>query len=565
MRAFLVAFLIVPVVDAFQQRLPIAQQSIAMSSSASSRSSTTTKTQLLMSTPRRRPKLIVFDLDNTLWTPELYQLRKHQKAGRTPVAHHDVKLLPGARAALERKQRGRTDDDDGLSGVAFAVASRTKSVDWAHDLLDQFGIRGLFDHVEIFPGNKRQHFGKIADQSGVAFEEMLFFDDARDGKYGNCVPVAGMGVLSVHCPTGLHSEEIFEMGLARFHEWDRMAGTIVEWDGTVTRPYSVDPSDGGTERFEGEVKFVNEEKRFGFIRFGDRSTNDVFFHFNSLLAGETVQQGDKLSFGVERDPKNGKNRACNVEKLSGGSKSTTSSTGVTKATSNDNKNSNTSIQMHAFSMNMPLYVRGPRNDGFGLRHFCCSCFAERSILRCTTSPSQLLFHAFPESSSAALMANGYKTLETRNGTMFTTYPEGTQMLLHVGRRTYPDGDKHLQVMKSGGLDDSEIERLKSLPPGFERGMLVAICELGKTYETTVKQRSDPETQRQVAAFGADSGRMVTEIKRIDYLKNPVKMPAQGGVFKVSIDPDLLPDGWRIAPPPPKQDKQSGKPLYSISG
>jgi len=36
-----------------------------------------------------------------------------------------------------------------------------------------------------------------------------------------------------------------------------------------------------------------------------------------------------------------------------------------------------------------------RNDGFGLRHFCCSCFAESSFLRCTNSPSQLLFRAFP--------------------------------------------------------------------------------------------------------------------------------------------------------------------------
>jgi hypothetical protein len=44
---------------------------------------------------------------------------------------------------------------------------------------------------------------------------------------------------------------------------------------------------------------------------------------------------------------------------------------------------------------------------------------------------------------AALLANGYKTLETRNGTMFVPHPEGTQMLLHVGRRNYPDGNKHL--------------------------------------------------------------------------------------------------------------------------
>ena len=39
---------------------------------------------------------------------------------------------------------------------------------------------------------------------------------------------------------------------------------------------------------------------------------------------------------------------------------------------------------------------------------------------------------------AALLANGYKDLETRNGTMFAGYPAGTQMLLHVGQRIYPD-------------------------------------------------------------------------------------------------------------------------------
>ena len=39
------------------------------------------------------PKLIVLDLDNTVWTPELYQLRKLQRANQTPVAGHDVKLF----------------------------------------------------------------------------------------------------------------------------------------------------------------------------------------------------------------------------------------------------------------------------------------------------------------------------------------------------------------------------------------------------------------------------------------------------------------------------------------
>ena len=167
----------------------------------------------------------------------------------------------------------------------------------------------------------------------MAFEEMLFFDDARDGKYGNCVPVAEMGVQAVHCPTGLHDEEVFEIGLARFREWDRSSGTIVEWDGAFAKPYSVDHN--STERFEGQVTFVNEERGFGFILLEDRSTNDLFFfHFSSLPAGQTVDIGDKLKFSVERDPKTGKSRACDVEILTTADDSTG---GVAKA-----------ITVHAF-------------------------------------------------------------------------------------------------------------------------------------------------------------------------------------------------------------------------
>jgi hypothetical protein len=144
---------------------------------------------------------------------------------------------------------------------------------------------------------------------------------------------------------------------------------------------------------------------------------------------------------------------------------------------------------------------------------------------------------------AALLSNGHKTLETRNGTMFTSYPEGTIMLLHVGQRTYPDGDRHIDVMKSGGLDDDQIQALKSLPPGFTKGMVVAIVELGKTYETTLEERCDPDFQRAVAAFGQDSGMRATEISRVEYLKRGVKISGKGGVFTAIIERELIPDGW----------------------
>jgi len=425
------------------------------------------------------PSLIVFDLDNTLWTPELYQLRKLQRNKQYPVANKDVKLFPVARDILLQQ----IVDNPTFANTKLAVASRTQNVEWANDLLEQFGIKDRFDYIEIFPGDKKRHFSNLKSQSGIDYKDMLFFDDSRDGRYGNCEPVSALGVLCVHCPKGIYEDSIWTNALEQYQNWSdkKPPNTIVEWDGTITTKKK---SVGATsnERFKGQVKFVNREKRFGFIKYGGSNTKDMFFHFNALPNNQDVEEGDELSFMVSTNQKNGKDAAANIEIVSSGS----------------NDNDVNTVQMRVFSMNLPF---------------------------------------------AALLSNGYKTIETRNGTMFTPYEEGTKMLLQVGQRIYPDGNRHIDVMKSGGLQDDEIETLKSLPPGFTKGMAVAIVELGKTYETTLEERCDPDFQRSVGAFGADSGMRATEIKRVEYLKRGVKVSGQGGVFKASIDKDVIPNGW----------------------
>jgi magnesium-dependent phosphatase 1 len=427
------------------------------------------------------PKMIVFDLDNTLWTPELYQLRKLQRNNQFPVANKDVKLYPAAAKIIEEIRQGKNST---FANTKFAIASRTKSVEWAHDLLEQFGIKDWFDYIEIFSGDKKRHFANLNRDSGIEFGDMLFFDDNRDGKYGNCEPVASLGVLSVHCPSGINEESVWETALARYGDWAGEGGsppnTIVEWDGSITTTKPIDPH----ERFTGTVKYINEQQRFGFIQYGDRKTKDTFFHFSALpFVDSVVEEGDELTFSVVYDKRKGKDAASNIEIVS------------SSGSSGDNTDT---VTMNVFSMNLPF---------------------------------------------AALLSNGYKTLETRNGTMFVPYEEGTKMLLHVGQRTYPDANRHLEVMKSGGLNDEKIRELKSLPEGFGKGMAVAIVELGKTYETTLEERCDPDFQRSVGAFGADSGMRATEIKRVEYLKQGIKVSGQGGIFKAKIDRDVFPDGW----------------------
>lgn len=428
------------------------------------------------------PSLIVFDLDNTLWTPELFQLRKLQRNNQYPVARKDVKLFPAIETVLSyiRNDMAENGDASIFASTKFAVASRTKSVEWAHNLLEQFDLADFFHYREIFPGDKKRHFNNLKAQSGIDFHDMLFFDDSRDGRYGNCEPVSELGVLAVHCPNGIYEEKIWHGALQAYGEWynDKRANTIIEWDGTVTTASMPDFDQSAT--YNGVVKYINYDKRFGFILYGDRNTKDMFFHFSSLSTGVDVEEGDEVSFGITHDSKKGKDAARDVNLLNG------------------SVNNVDTVNMRIFSMNLPF---------------------------------------------AALLANGYKTLETRNGTMFTPYEEGTKMLLHVGRRIYPDGDRHLDVMRSGGLDDDEIEKLKSLPEGFGKGMAVAIVEIGRTYETTLEERCDPDFQRSVGAFGADSGMRATEIKRVEYLKEGARVTGSGGIFKATVDKKMIPDGW----------------------
>jgi hypothetical protein len=62
-----------------------------------------------------------------MWTPELYKLRTLQRANQTPRAGKDVKLMEGTQKVLKEHVPKLQEQ-----GVQFAVASRTKSVEWAH-------------------------------------------------------------------------------------------------------------------------------------------------------------------------------------------------------------------------------------------------------------------------------------------------------------------------------------------------------------------------------------------------------------------------------------------------
>ena len=80
----------------------------------------------------------------------MYRLRQLQRQQQQPIAHQDVTLFPAIQQILKQLQSPHTSTQ--FAHTKFAIASRTKSVAWAHNLLHQFGLESLFEYIEIFPG-----------------------------------------------------------------------------------------------------------------------------------------------------------------------------------------------------------------------------------------------------------------------------------------------------------------------------------------------------------------------------------------------------------------------------
>lgn len=64
----------------------------------------------------------------------------------------------------------------------------------------------------------------------------------------------------------------------------------------------------------GTVKWFNNQKGFGFIQ-PDDGGQDVFVHISAVeRAGmRTLNEGQKISFELQRDPKKGKDSAVNLQ------------------------------------------------------------------------------------------------------------------------------------------------------------------------------------------------------------------------------------------------------------
>lgn len=159
------------------------------------------------------PSVIVFDLDGTLWSPEMYELW----GGGAPFTAVDggkhvtdrkgrkVRLLADSREVLENLLK----TDAVMSGATtLGIASTCDEPSWARECLEKFCLRGadgkdvsmgsVFLWHEIFHANKQEHFRRIRKAAKADFADMMFFDNQNN----NISAVKKLGVHCVYTPRG---------------------------------------------------------------------------------------------------------------------------------------------------------------------------------------------------------------------------------------------------------------------------------------------------------------------------------------------------------------------------
>jgi magnesium-dependent phosphatase 1 len=182
-----------------------------------------------MSSSSIRPKLVAFDLDGTVWTPDMYQLW----GGGAPFSVVDaqkqlsdrggnpVRLL-GAIGSILHSLRFEEEWKD----TKVAWVSCTDEPEWAKECLNKFKstptkasscqipttLNRLCHSSEIYKANKQVHMRALQKQyPEIAFEDMVFFDNEKH----NTDSVSKLGVMSVHCPRGMEVQ-VWDDALGRF-------------------------------------------------------------------------------------------------------------------------------------------------------------------------------------------------------------------------------------------------------------------------------------------------------------------------------------------------------------
>eukprot|EP00051_Salpingoeca_urceolata_P028661 m.487784 g.487784 ORF g.487784 m.487784 type:complete len:180 (-) comp25250_c0_seq1:43-582(-) len=177
-----------------------------------------------------RPRLIAFDLDGTLWAPEMYELWGGGGAPFSKGSSHDevvdrsgtaVQLLGVTKEVLHELH-----NSEEWAGTQIALVSTCDEPSWAQECLKLLTIgdgscgttlKQVVHQEEIYCGRpKSHHFQQIRKRTKIDFKDMIFFDNQQN----NCTVVKKLGVCTIYCPEGL-TEQVWQRGLEAFRQHHR--------------------------------------------------------------------------------------------------------------------------------------------------------------------------------------------------------------------------------------------------------------------------------------------------------------------------------------------------------
>lgn len=204
-----------------------------MSSPSNKEAAAATRASSDWKLPAVLPKIVIFDLDDTLWTPELYQIRQMQ----CPTPGKEISLFSDVPAVLRMLQQPKS-----KQSIILAIASRTNKGEWARQLLQDFNLDGtsldgMFPQQEIFTGSKKEHMANLKKKTGVDYNEMVFFDD--DERLNLKEISQQLGMLCGHCPKGM-TMALFQKTMDRYAE---LADDESSWRGEITKAHAAPPKE----------------------------------------------------------------------------------------------------------------------------------------------------------------------------------------------------------------------------------------------------------------------------------------------------------------------------------
>lgn len=222
--------------------LLVSSTTLSMSRAAAGNKAQSTVRALLQSkdyASLKLPELIAFDLDGTIWSPEMYELygggapfavpppQNRSGQPRSSSSIEGSTLLD--RSGTPVRLLGITSEilqdlntNPALQRVKLAWVSCTDEPVWAEECLQKFTtsdgmpigrIIAERGSSQIFKANKQQHFRNLKSlYPHIEYENMLFFDNEQ----GNCATVSKLGVKCIYAGNGMTFDAWVD-GLALFN------------------------------------------------------------------------------------------------------------------------------------------------------------------------------------------------------------------------------------------------------------------------------------------------------------------------------------------------------------